>query len=264
MSLDAASYEKLGAFYLGRPYDVAAGAAVDAPLLYDAKDLSTHAVCRRDDRQRQDRPGHRPDRGGGDRRHPGDGHRSQGRPRQPAADLPRAGAGRTSRPGSTRTRPRRQGATRPTSTRSPPGRALARTAWPSGARTASASRACATAADFADLHAGQRRRAAAVGRCSRSQAPPPAVRADGDLLCASAWPGTGRSLLALLGIDADPVQQPRAHPARQRCSSRPGRQGRDLDLGGLIQRVQPPPFDRVGVMRRWSRSTRPRSASSWR
>ena len=38
-------YEKLGLFYLGRPYDVATRSARDGLLLYDAKDLVTHAVC---------------------------------------------------------------------------------------------------------------------------------------------------------------------------------------------------------------------------
>ena len=38
-------YEKLGVFYLGRPYDPAAEQAVASPLLYDSKDLVTHAVC---------------------------------------------------------------------------------------------------------------------------------------------------------------------------------------------------------------------------
>ena len=38
-------YEKLGAFYLGRVYDPDAGSVTDDLLLYDAKDLTTHAVC---------------------------------------------------------------------------------------------------------------------------------------------------------------------------------------------------------------------------
>ena len=49
MSSDAAAspahYEKLGAFYLGRRWDPARGAATAEPILYDAKDLTTHAVC---------------------------------------------------------------------------------------------------------------------------------------------------------------------------------------------------------------------------
>ncbi len=38
-------YEKLGVFYLGREYDAAARAATDNLLLYDSRDLTTHAVC---------------------------------------------------------------------------------------------------------------------------------------------------------------------------------------------------------------------------
>ncbi len=38
-------YEKLGAFYLGRRYDLEAGRVTSEPILYDAKDLTTHALC---------------------------------------------------------------------------------------------------------------------------------------------------------------------------------------------------------------------------
>ncbi|GAB4465321.1 MAG: ATP-binding protein [Anaerolineales bacterium] len=38
-------YEKLGSFYIGRVYDLNAQKAKDELLLYDAKDLTTHAVC---------------------------------------------------------------------------------------------------------------------------------------------------------------------------------------------------------------------------
>ena len=38
-------YEKLGAFYLGREYDAASGTLKDDLVLYDSKDLTTHAVC---------------------------------------------------------------------------------------------------------------------------------------------------------------------------------------------------------------------------
>src|SRR6187401_3678888 len=38
-------FEKLGAFYLGRPYDIRAGKPSDGIILYDSKDLVTHAVC---------------------------------------------------------------------------------------------------------------------------------------------------------------------------------------------------------------------------
>lgn len=38
-------YEKLGVFYLGRTFDLDAGAATDELVLYDSRDLVTHAVC---------------------------------------------------------------------------------------------------------------------------------------------------------------------------------------------------------------------------
>lgn len=38
-------YEKLGAFYLGRVFDNARNSLTDEPLLYDSRDLTTHAVC---------------------------------------------------------------------------------------------------------------------------------------------------------------------------------------------------------------------------
>src|SRR5882724_256439 len=34
-----------GSFYLGRPYDLAKKQTGTEPLLYDSKDLTTHAVC---------------------------------------------------------------------------------------------------------------------------------------------------------------------------------------------------------------------------
>src|SRR6187431_2383314 len=39
------SYEQLGQFYLGRRYDLTARQATQETVLYDAKDLTTHAVC---------------------------------------------------------------------------------------------------------------------------------------------------------------------------------------------------------------------------
>src|SRR6187455_1965309 len=38
-------YEKLGAFYLGQEFDLKAGKRLDGLVMYDAKDLVTHAVC---------------------------------------------------------------------------------------------------------------------------------------------------------------------------------------------------------------------------
>ncbi|NGZ58874.1 MAG: ATP-binding protein [Nitrospira sp. LK265] len=41
----AEDFEKLGVFYMGRPYDLATKQAKQGWLLYDSKDLVTHAVC---------------------------------------------------------------------------------------------------------------------------------------------------------------------------------------------------------------------------
>src|SRR5687767_15919233 len=40
-----ADFEKLGAFYLGRGYDADTDALAAGPLMYDSRDLTTHAVC---------------------------------------------------------------------------------------------------------------------------------------------------------------------------------------------------------------------------
>src|SRR5574341_1533491 len=39
------AYEKLGLFYLGKRYDLTSGSRQPEPILYDSKDLVTHAVC---------------------------------------------------------------------------------------------------------------------------------------------------------------------------------------------------------------------------
>ncbi|MFY9571124.1 MAG: ATP-binding protein [Blastocatellia bacterium] len=43
--MDVEDFEKLGAFYLGRPYDLKNKKPKDGLILYDSKDLVTHAVC---------------------------------------------------------------------------------------------------------------------------------------------------------------------------------------------------------------------------
>src|SRR5688572_15463876 len=39
------AYEQLGLFYLGRRFDLDSGTRTPEPLLYESKDLVTHAVC---------------------------------------------------------------------------------------------------------------------------------------------------------------------------------------------------------------------------
>lgn len=42
---DSADFDKLGSFYLGKPFDLESGKTEDSPLLYESKDLTTHGVC---------------------------------------------------------------------------------------------------------------------------------------------------------------------------------------------------------------------------
>jgi len=54
-------------------------------------------------------------------------------------------------------------------------------------------------------------------------------------------------LLALLGIDADPVRS-REHIFLSNVLSHAWQAGRDLDIAEMIREIQQPPFDKVGVM----------------
>lgn len=54
-------------------------------------------------------------------------------------------------------------------------------------------------------------------------------------------------LLALLRIDADPINS-QEHILISKILEHAWRDGKDLDLGKMIARIQKPPFDRVGVM----------------
>lgn len=54
-------------------------------------------------------------------------------------------------------------------------------------------------------------------------------------------------LLALLKIDADPLQS-REHILISNLLDRAWREGKDVDLGSLIRGIQQPPFDKIGFM----------------
>ncbi|MBK7926809.1 MAG: ATP-binding protein [Bryobacterales bacterium] len=58
---------------------------------------------------------------------------------------------------------------------------------------------------------------------------------------------TATSLLGLLGIEADPIQS-REHILLSNILDNAWRDGASLELGQLIQQVQSPPFERVGVL----------------
>jgi len=77
-------------------------------------------------------------------------------------------------------------------------------------------------------------------------APPPAIRDNNDALrerVTSAVSG----LLALVGIEADPLRS-REHILLSNLIDRAWREGRDLDLGQLIRDIQQPPFDKLGFL----------------
>lgn len=59
--------------------------------------------------------------------------------------------------------------------------------------------------------------------------------------------GAVSGLLALLGIDADPLRS-REHILLANVLDHAWRAGRDVDMGGLIREIQSPPFDKVGYL----------------
>ena len=77
-------------------------------------------------------------------------------------------------------------------------------------------------------------------------APPSAVLEDLDLL-RDRVATTATSLLGLMGLTADPLRS-KEHILVTNILEDAWRKGQDLDLGQLIQRVQTPPFRQVGVM----------------
>jgi hypothetical protein len=76
--------------------------------------------------------------------------------------------------------------------------------------------------------------------------PPPHVGQDMDLL-RERIQTTATSLLALLGMEADPITS-REHILISNILESVWAQGRALDLAGLIRAIQAPPFERIGVM----------------
>ena len=81
----------------------------------------------------------------------------------------------------------------------------------------------------------------------RSFAPPsPEIAQDMDLL-RERIQTTATSLLALLGLEADPITS-REHILISNILESAWAAGRTLDLGGLIRAIQSPGFERIGVM----------------
>ncbi len=242
MSAKTDAYEKLGAFYLGRPYDHESGETRPAPLLYDSKDLVTHAVCV--------------------------GMTGSGKTGLCIGLLEEAAIdgipalvidvkgdlgnllltfpelrGEDFRPWIDEGEAQRQGLG--------PDEYAEKQAelWRRGLgdwdQDPERIRRLKEAAEFAIYTPGSET-GLPVSILSSFGAPPEAMRDDRDAL-AERVATTSTSLLGLLGIDADPIRS-REHILLSNLLDATWREGRDLDLAALIQGIQDPPFDKVGVM----------------
>ena len=85
-----------------------------------------------------------------------------------------------------------------------------------------------------------------VSILSSFSVPSPSIMSDSDLL-RDRINTTISSLLGLIGIKADPVQS-REHILLSTILEDTWKKGKDLDLAGFIQQVQEPPFSKIGVL----------------
>jgi len=238
----AADFEKLGVFYLGRPYDPQQKKSQDGVLLYDSKDLVTHAVCVG---------------------MTGSGKTGlclalieeaaiDGIPAiliDPKGDLANllltfpALRPEDFRPWINEDDARRKNLSADDYARQQAEqwqKGLA--AWgEDGARI----QRLRDAADFAIYTPGSNA-GIPLSILKSFAAPPSAIREDEELLRERIGT-TATSLLGLLGIDADPIKN-REHILIATILDAAWRQGRELDLAGLIQQIQTPPVKRVGVL----------------
>jgi hypothetical protein len=235
-------FEKLGAFYLGRLYDAQAARIKDDLLLYDAKDLTTHAVCV--------------------------GMTGSGKTglcvtllEEAAIDGipalvidPKGDLGNLLltfpglqpsdfRPWIDEAEAARKGMT--------PDEYAARTAktWKTGlgdwgqdgSRVGRFRDSVETAIYTPGSSAGR------PLRVLQSLATPPAALASDDEGVRERLLAVTSGLLSLLGIDADPVRS-REHILISNLLHRAWSNGRDLELASLIREIQSPPFERLGVL----------------
>jgi hypothetical protein len=235
------AFEKLGLFYLGRRHDPASGQTLDEPVLYDSRDLVTHAVCV--------------------------GMTGSGKTGlclglieeaaidgvpviaiDPKGDLgnllltfPRLSADEF-RPWVNEDDARRAG------TSVDAFAAEQAKSWASGLQAwgqdAARIQRLRDAAEFTIFTPGSRA-GRPVSILSSFSAPAPAEREDAELLAERAN-GTATSALVLAGVEAPP--RSREHSLVAALLTHAWRSGADLDLAGLIRQVQTPPFDKVGVV----------------
>lgn len=234
-------YEKLGAFYLGRGYDPEQDRVRDEDILYDSRDLTTHALCvgmtgsgktglcvgLLEEAAIDGIPSIIIDPKGDM------GNLLLTFPELRAADFePWVDPDEAARRGQTK-------AGFATQTAALWKKGLAE--WgQDGARIAR----LRAAADFQLYTPGS-----SIGRPLRVlrsfDAPPAQVMADRDALSEQVEAAVS-GLLALLGISADPLRS-REAILLQNILLTEWREGRSLDLGGLIRAIQKPPFTRLGV-----------------
>jgi hypothetical protein len=234
-------YEKLGVFYLGQEYDLAARKRLESLVLYDSQDLTTHAVCVG---------------------MTGSGKTGlclalleeaaiDGVPAiviDPKGDLANlllqfpALRAADFEPWIDAEEARREGQTVAEAA------AAAAERWRNGlaewhqdpARIAR----LAQAAEFAVYTPGSN--AGLPVSILRSFAAPPRAVVEDSEIFAERVASTATSLLGLVGVDADPLQS-REHILLANLLDRAWREGRDLDLAALIGAIQSPPVQRIGV-----------------
>ena len=234
-------FEKLGLFYLGRRFDLASGKRLDEPVLYESRDLVTHAVCV--------------------------GMTGSGKTGlclalieeaaidgvpviaiDPKGDLgnllltfPRL-AQDDFRPWIDEDEARR-------AQLSPDAFAAQEaTRWKEGladwGQDGARIERLRRAAGFAIYTPGSRA-GTPVSILSSFAAPAPALRGEAEVLAERAS-STATSVLSLAGVDAAP--RTREHTLLSTLLTAAWREGRDLDLASLIQQMQSPPFQKVGVV----------------
>ncbi len=235
-------FEKLGAFYLGRDFDLESQQSRKNPLLYDAKDLTTHAlvvgmtgsgktglsVVLLEEAAIDGIPALIIDPKGDM------GNLLLSFPKLRAEDF---------RPWIDESEASRKGLT--------PDDYAARTAeiWQSGLRESGQTKQrIARFRDAADLAIYTPGSESGLGlNLLRSfAAPPKEIIDDRDGLRERTLAAVS-SLLGLIGVDADPIQS-REHILISSIMSRAWSEGKDVDIAGLIRHVQSPPFEKIGVL----------------
>lgn len=235
-------FEIPGEFYLGREYDLATGQLADDPLLYDSKDLTTHAMCV--------------------------GMTGSGKTGLCLALLeeaaldgvpaiaidPKGDLGNLLlafpelRPGDFRPWIDESEAARQDVS---PDELAAQTAsgWREGLADWNEDGArierFRDAVDFAIYTPGSSA-GLPIGVLRSFDAPLPAIVADADLL-RDRIVAVVSGLLALVGIEADPIRS-REHILISKLLDHAWRAGRSLDLAGLVHAIQSPPFATVGSL----------------